>query len=166
MTERNAAVTHDNFEPMRALIVDDSKLDQMFVRRQLELMWVGLAIDEVSSVAELKERLHGQRYDLIIVDFFLPDGDGNDVLDIIFSKQDTKNVATLMVSGATREQLSKLSRHLDRVEVVEKKELQKSTMGKAALRAVRASSLGIGPIEGTSAQGTEPREQVATITDY
>ncbi len=166
MTDSHISVAQDNFEPMRALIVDDSKLDQMFVRRQLELMWVGLAVEEVSSVAELKEKLHGQRYDLIIVDFFLPDGDGNDVLDIIFSQQDTKNVATLMVSGATREQLSKLSRHIDRVEVVEKKELHKSTMGKAALRAVRASSLGISAVDGQKLSDADPREQIGTYSEY
>jgi DNA-binding response OmpR family regulator len=62
---------------MRALVLeDDERLRSIVVRA---LTRVGLACDEVSTIAEADELLSLHAYDLLVLDRRLPDGDGLDV---------------------------------------------------------------------------------------
>ena len=62
---------------MRALVLeDDIRLRSLVVRT---LTRVGLACDEASRVEEAEELIDLHRYDLLVLDRRLPDGDGLDV---------------------------------------------------------------------------------------
>ena len=58
----------------RVLVVDD----EPDIRELLELTLarMGLGVDAVGSIAEAKERLKAERYDLCLTDMRLGDGDG------------------------------------------------------------------------------------------
>ncbi len=88
------------FPPViRALLLDDSKFDRTRIRRLSQKTDLALQIDEVSSIAEMKEAVARQVYDLIMVDYRLPQGDGLGVLDHIQHTALNKDTATIMVSG-------------------------------------------------------------------
>jgi len=62
---------------MRALVVeDDLRLRSLVVRA---LTRAGLACDEASKIEEAEELIELHRYDLLVLDRRLPDGDGLDV---------------------------------------------------------------------------------------
>ena len=58
----------------QVLVVDD----EPDIRELLELTLakMGLGVDSVGSIAEAKERLKSERYDLCLTDMRLPDGEG------------------------------------------------------------------------------------------
>jgi CheY-like chemotaxis protein len=62
--------------PLRVLVVDDDAVDRMAVRRALAHTGVPAQVDEAQGVLEAIERLTGTRFDCVLLDFNLPDGDG------------------------------------------------------------------------------------------
>ncbi len=66
---------------MRILYVEDNEADVKLARRELEKNDAGFEIDLVSTCGEALERLKdGVRYDVALVDYRLPDGQGMSVL--------------------------------------------------------------------------------------
>lgn len=62
-----------------ALVVDDDDFFRSFVRRVLEDRFGGF--DEAGTCQEAREKLSGDGYRLVLLDYRLPDGDGLDVLE-------------------------------------------------------------------------------------
>jgi CheY-like chemotaxis protein len=62
--------------PLRVLVVDDDAVDRMAVRRHLARTGVQVRADEAEGVLEAIDRLTDERYDCVLLDFNLPDGDG------------------------------------------------------------------------------------------
>ncbi len=88
------------FPPViKALLLDDSSFDRARIRRLGQKADLALQLDEVASVAEMKEAVAHQVYDLIMIDYRLPQGDGLGVLDYIQQTALNKETATIMVTG-------------------------------------------------------------------
>ncbi|UWR23143.1 response regulator [Sulfitobacter sp. S190] len=84
---------------IKALLLDDSTFDRARIRRlskQTELM---LHMDEVGSIGELKDAVGRQVYDLILIDYRLPEGDGLEVLAHIKRSELNSDAATVMITG-------------------------------------------------------------------
>jgi len=79
----------------RILVVDDDAP----LRRALPhlLASEGRSFDDCASVAETIARLHDTQYDLILLDYRLPDGTGLAVLDWLASRR--RSEAVIMISG-------------------------------------------------------------------
>ena len=72
------------FPPViKALLLDDSTFDRARIRRLGQKTDLALQLDEVSSIAEMKDAVARQVFDLIMIDYRLPQGDGLGVLDYI-----------------------------------------------------------------------------------
>ena len=82
-------------EPSRILVVDDDAP----LRRALPLLLAqdGRRFDDCASVAEAIALLSRTQYDLILLDYRLPDGTGLAVLDWLASRQ--REEAVVMISG-------------------------------------------------------------------
>lgn len=64
-------------DPLKqCLLVDDDDITAMVTARQLETL--GLSVQRAASVAEAKTLASQQTYDLFVVDYLLPDGEGPD----------------------------------------------------------------------------------------
>ncbi len=61
---------HDRF----CLLIDDDRAGSIVTARQLELL--GFSVDRVGTVASARQRAATQTYDVFVVDYLLPDGDG------------------------------------------------------------------------------------------
>lgn len=61
---------------LKILVVDDDQVDRLAVRRFLKVADFRVELVEVDDCASALETLHAQSFDLIFIDFRLPDGDG------------------------------------------------------------------------------------------
>ncbi len=84
---------------IKTLLLDDSTFDRARLRRMSTKTELMVDLTEVSDIAALKHALSRDTYDLILIDYRLPEGDGLDVLAHI--RRDTRNggAATIMVTG-------------------------------------------------------------------
>jgi DNA-binding response OmpR family regulator len=62
---------------LKVLLVDDDEVDRLAIRRLLDkLDQLAFEIDEASDLATATVSLNYARYDCVLLDFRLPDGDG------------------------------------------------------------------------------------------
>ena len=94
--------------PPRAqvLVVDD----EPDIRELLELtlLKMGLGVASVGSLAEAKERLRGERYDLCLTDMRLPDGEGLELVRHIAGLAADLPVAVITAHGSTENAVAAL----------------------------------------------------------
>ena len=83
--------------PARVLIVDDDRMSQMMLTRNLRQ--AGYAVESASDGAGGLERLRAQPFDLVILDYVMPDMDGYEVLATIVADERLREVPVVMVSG-------------------------------------------------------------------
>jgi len=84
--------------PARVLVVDD----EPDIRELLELTLtkMGLAVDAVGSIAEAKDRLKDERYDLCLTDMRLADGEGLELVRYISTLAADLPVAVITAYGS------------------------------------------------------------------
>jgi len=80
------------------LVVDDEPDIRELL--QLTLTKMGLGVDAVESIAEAKERLKGERYDLCLTDMRLGDGEGLDLVRFIATLAADLPVAVITAYGS------------------------------------------------------------------
>lgn len=81
----------------RLLIVDDEKGYTMTLRRKLELQ--GYEIDESHSGADALKRLMETTYDLVLLDYMMPDLRGNKLCAMIREDERTRDVPVIVVTA-------------------------------------------------------------------
>lgn len=84
-------------QPKRILIIDDEPYMVMLLRGRLE--YLGYEIDEAFTAAEAYERMKKSRYDLLLLDFFLPDERGDEVCRSIRRNPLYAKTPIIMVTG-------------------------------------------------------------------
>lgn len=96
----------------RVLVVDDDQVDRLAVRRHLAAMGGEIEVAEAEGVLDAIGKLTAGRFDCVLLDFNLPDGDGLTFLRgmrnagfsvpvIMLTGQDDPGVAVdLMLAGA------------------------------------------------------------------
>jgi len=80
-------------------MLDDSTFDRARVRRMSGKTNLMVDLAEVSDIAALKAAVAREAYDLILIDYCLPQGDGLDVLAHIQASALNKDAATIMITG-------------------------------------------------------------------
>jgi signal transduction histidine kinase len=98
---------------MRVLVIDDDELDRMAVRRALMSVAPHVSIIEARDVAQGASAVAVGRFDCVLLDFHLPDGNGLEMLVrmreagdstpviMLTGVADAQTAAELMKSGAT-----------------------------------------------------------------
>ena len=81
----------------RALVVDDEPDIRELLTITLERM--GLGVDAVGNTAAARKLLGGERFDLVLTDMKLPDGNGLDLLEWIQSNRFGVPVAVITAHG-------------------------------------------------------------------
>lgn len=85
---------------IRTLILDDSNFDRKRILRLGDRIDLPLVFEEASSVEGLKHCLDRQVFDLFLIDYSMPEGDGLDALQVIRAHENHKDAASIMISGA------------------------------------------------------------------
>lgn len=81
------------------LIVDDQRFDRYRIRRLCEALDFTVHLTEADTLAALHAALDADTFNLVCLDYNLPDGDGLEALDIVRSHPEHTNAATIMITG-------------------------------------------------------------------
>lgn len=84
---------------VRALLLDDSSFDRARIRRLSSKTGLQIELDEVGSIAEMDAAVKGSKYDLIMIDYRLPQGDGMEALDHILQDPRNRDAGKIMITG-------------------------------------------------------------------
>lgn len=96
---------------MRLLLVEDSPRLRELVGETIR--GAGWRFDAVGSASEADAALASTRYDLILLDLGLPDGDGLDLLRDLRARRDATPVLVLTARGAVDERIAGLDAGAD-----------------------------------------------------
>lgn len=88
-------VPHD----IRALLIDDSQFDRARIRRMSDSMELPILLDEVDSIDEMDSALGRADYDLVLIDYRLPVGDGMVALDHLLRNSRNRDAGKIMITG-------------------------------------------------------------------
>ena len=88
-----------NQKPIRALLLDDSNFDRARIRRLSNKTDLGIQLDEVGSIEELDSAVRQASYDLIMIDYRLPVGDGMTALSHILDDPLNRDAGKIMITG-------------------------------------------------------------------
>ncbi|MAT66457.1 MAG: two-component system response regulator [Gammaproteobacteria bacterium] len=91
---------HYTAEELNLLLVDDMQTGRRFMRHILERLGIE-KIDEAANGREARELIDHNFYDLIISDYYMPEMDGQALVDYIRNQSSQPGVPVLMVSSRT-----------------------------------------------------------------
>ena len=86
-------------QDIRALLIDDSRFDRACIRRMSDAMELPLILDEVGSIEEMDDALSQADYDLVLIDYRLPVGDGMVALDHLKNNSRNRDAGKIMITG-------------------------------------------------------------------
>ena len=92
-----ADVTADALKLKRILYIEDSKTSQWVLKQKLGKL---AAITIADSLAEGRKLTSAQSFDLIIIDWSLPDGKGTELLPEIRAKHSSQQLPVIVVSAS------------------------------------------------------------------
>lgn len=84
---------------IKTLLLDDSTFDRARIKRLSQSGRLMVSLTEVGSIWEAKEAIAREVFDLILIDYRLPQGDGLEVLAHIQDSALNSDVATIMITG-------------------------------------------------------------------
>ena len=85
---------------IRALLLDDSNFDRQRIRRMGgRIADLPLTLDEDATLSEMEDALDRAKYDVILVDYRLAEGDGVQALNKISAKSLQNGAGRIMITG-------------------------------------------------------------------
>lgn len=84
---------------IRALLLDDSNFDRARIRRLSQKTGLSIHLDEVDSIDAMDRAVAQANYDLILIDYRLPVGDGLMALDHIQRNDLNRDAGKIMITG-------------------------------------------------------------------
>lgn len=84
---------------VKTLVLDDSEFDRMKVRRLMRATNFMHELSEAASLSELKERIDKQSFDIVIMDFELPDGSGLNALEMLRCNLNSEVIGSILISS-------------------------------------------------------------------
>lgn len=121
----------------KAILLDDSSFDRMKVRRLFRNMNLHNSLVEVESVEQFKSSLGESDFDIIIVDYDLPDGTGHDALRLLRECPRNNLAGSIMITGNICPEVSKRALELGCTACIAKRRLSASAFKSAINKANR-----------------------------
>jgi diguanylate cyclase (GGDEF)-like protein len=132
----------DIFQPanmpqqLRILVVDDEDLDRVALRRMLEKSGLNVTLREAESAAEAFETISREQFDCVLLDYHLPDLDGDGIFEYIETTYEEKAPAVVFVSGENNEGLARELLQNGAVDFIDKDDLSAVGLKRAILFAM------------------------------
>lgn len=91
---------------IKALVLDDSVFDRRRIRRIGNDTRLGIVMDEISSIEALDPVLDQDRFDVVLIDYNLPGGDGIEALMRIRRHEINGDCPAIMVTGDDKSEVA------------------------------------------------------------
>lgn len=93
-------------QPLRALILDDSKVDRMRIIRMSQKAELNISFDEADGLRDFEAALGEGAYDLCLIDYRLSEGDGLIALEMLARHPLQKEARAMMIAGDSQIQVA------------------------------------------------------------
>ncbi|UWR23263.1 response regulator [Sulfitobacter sp. S190] len=140
------------------LIVDDQRFDRMRLQRMCANFGFTTHTVEADSLDAMRNVLKKDKFDLILLDYYLPDGTGLDGVDSIRADATNSAAATIMITGSDDAEVGINALKLGFSDYLTKDELSVDALRRAAITALQKSRL----TTGLQTQGRK-RKEMQTI---
>jgi diguanylate cyclase (GGDEF)-like protein len=120
---------------MKVLIVDDDIVDRRIIIKALSGVHMHRKITEKSSVSEGLAAIEKEHFDVILLDYKMPEVDGIEMLYELRSRSDLGNTAVVMVSASEDTELALSCIEAGAQDFVVKSEISEGKLSKAILHA-------------------------------
>lgn len=124
---------------IRTLLLDDSAFDRRRIRRLGGKLDLGMDFHEAPSVQVMEKCLDRQVFDLIMIDYLLPEADGLAALDLIRRHAANHGAATIMISGNADRGVAVSAMRQGCHDFIAKDELSPELLRRSVLGALNAS---------------------------
>ncbi|MEW8681861.1 MAG: response regulator, partial [Candidatus Thiodiazotropha endolucinida] len=118
--KRTEATANSIVQPIRVLFVDDSRTVR--VKYQRLLMANGYEAETAATVGEGYEKALGSRFDIAIIDYFMPDATGDVLCQQLRDNATTTGITTAIITGTYLDKAIKQSLEAGAVECMFKNE--------------------------------------------
>ena len=126
--ERPPAEGSERVDRLRVLFVDDSQSVRLAYAQSLER--AGYLVDVAGTIAEADARANENRPDLVVVDYFLPDGSGDELCRRLAALDEPPVLA--VITGSYREDIIKRCLHAGASECMFKNEARELFLARVA----------------------------------
>lgn len=123
------------------LVLDDQRFDRHRLARLCSGLEMHCDITNAKTIAQFAQIIETAQFDLVMVDYGLPDGTGFDALSIVRLSPQNCNAATIMVSGQGQEHLAQQALEAGCSDYITKDELSLASINRAVTNALQKSVL-------------------------
>ncbi len=85
--------------PLKALLLDDSLFDRKRIERMARDTGLCLHIESVSCLSMMAKRLDGAEFNVVFLDYLLPEGSGHEAIEMLRTHAAHRNCAAIMIAG-------------------------------------------------------------------
>lgn len=126
------------------LVVDDQRFDRTRLRRLIKELEFETHVVEADRLETMGSMLQRDKFDLILIDYNLPDGNGLMALDAIRLDPKNRQAATIMIAGDGQNEIAIEALKRGCSDYITKDDLSATSFRRAAINALQKSSLSIG----------------------
>lgn len=126
------------------LVVDDQRFDRTRLKRLISGLEFETHVVEADRLETMGTMLQRDKFDLILVDYNLPDGNGLMALDAIRLDPKNRQAATIMVAGDGQTDVAIEALKRGCSDYITKDDLSPASFKRATINALQKSSLSIG----------------------
>lgn len=128
-------------DTIRILIVDDDPYDRSQIYNLCMNTDLNVHIVEAEGLLSFREALDSTRFDLVLIDYRLADGDGLEALEIVQKHHNNANAAAVMVAGEAHVDVAVTALKNGCVDYVYKDALQVATIRRAIVSAIHRAGM-------------------------
>lgn len=125
----------------RILIVDDQRFDRARLRRMCEALEFEVEISEADSLESMGTALELKVFDLIFLDYHMPEGSGLHAISAIEHDPRNRLAATIMVTGDGQSEIAIQAMKNGCSDFLVKDDLSNDSVRRAAINALQKASL-------------------------
>jgi len=126
------------------LLVDDQRFDRTRLQRLISTLEFETHVVEADCLETMGTMLEADKFDLILLDYNLPDGNGLQALDAVQLAAKNKNAATIMIAGNGQNEIAIEALKRGCSDYVTKDDLTPESFRRATINALQKSHLSIG----------------------
>jgi CheY-like chemotaxis protein len=83
----------------QVLILDDERFDRHRLERFCSSLDFACQVKTATTISAFQDMINGTMFNLILIDYYLPDGTGLDAIRMVNACENNHNAATLMITG-------------------------------------------------------------------
>lgn len=126
------------------LVVDDQRFDRTRLHRLIATLEFETHVVEADCLEAMGTMLERDSFDLVLLDYNLPDGNGLQALDAVHLSAKNRNAATIMIAGDGQSEIAIEALKRGCSDYITKDNLTPESFKRATINALQKSRLSIG----------------------